>query len=94
MWGWQKADLSEWSEQHREPVPREMLFTSTHFYLVALQVPGQVLSAKARCCGMGGGGSPVWSSGWNSQLLYSSPTRVPEAMWQGAAMYSSFVLVP
>lgn len=35
--------------------------------------------------------SPVWSSGWNSKLLCSSPACVPEPVWQGAAVYSSFV---
>lgn len=48
---------SEWvvgAAQGASPQSREILFTSALFYLAALQVPGQVLSAKARCCGMRG----------------------------------------
>lgn len=39
-WGWQKAGLSEWSEQPREPVPRAEKF--------CLQVPSFIL-LPCRC---------------------------------------------
>lgn len=83
--GWQEAGLNEGSEQRVESVHGEMLFTMEEFPLLC-SCPADAWS------GAQGKSQMLWH-GQNGQLLFSSSTCAPGPMWQGAAFYSSVMLI-